>query len=91
MTLSSEEWRALIAARIRDARRESGFSQNTLAVALGLHPMTISKWERCLVTPSIESLVDVEKELGVRKEWILTGEGKMRKGRAGDEATQSVG
>tara|TARA_R110000824_G_scaffold95424_7_gene229479 strand:+ start:435 stop:596 length:162 start_codon:yes stop_codon:yes gene_type:complete len=53
--------------------------------------MTISKWERCLVTPSIESLVDVEEELGVRKEWILTGEGKMRKGRAGDEATQSVG
>jgi transcriptional regulator with XRE-family HTH domain len=79
--LSSEEWRTLIAWRIRKARREQGFSQNNLAVALGLHPMTVSKWERCLVTPSLETLVDVEKVLGVRKEWILTGEGEMN-GRA---------
>lgn len=90
MALSSEEWRTLIAARIRDARRESGFSQNNLAVALGLHPMTVSKWERCLVTPSIESFVDIERVLGVRKEWILTGEGSMKKEK-GNETTRLVG
>ncbi len=82
MTINSEEWRTLIAARIREARRHRGFSQNTLAVALGLHPMTVSKWERSLVTPSLESFVDIEKELKVRKEWLLTGEGGMEHGAA---------
>ncbi len=82
MTINSEEWRTLIAARIREARREKGFSQNNLAVALGLHPMTVSKWERSLVTPTLETLVDIESALGVRKEWILTGEGGMDHGTA---------
>lgn len=77
MVINSEEWRALIASRIREARREKGFSQNNLAVALGLHPMTVSKWERSLVTPSLETLVDIQRAMGIRKEWILTGEGDM--------------
>ena len=73
MPATSEEWRTLIAARLRQARRERGFSQNSLAVALGLHPMTVSKWERGVVTPSLESFVDIEKVLKVRKEWLVGG------------------
>ncbi|MBA57879.1 MAG: hypothetical protein CMQ40_01760 [Gammaproteobacteria bacterium] len=73
MPATSEEWRTLIAARLRQARREKGFSQNSLAVALGLHPMTVSKWERGVVTPSLESFVDIEKVLKVRKEWLVAG------------------
>ncbi len=73
MPATSEEWRTLIAARLRQARRERGFSQNSLAVALGLHPMTVSKWERGVVTPSLESFVDIEKVLKVRKEWLVAG------------------
>ncbi len=74
--MTSEEWRTLIAARMREARHHKGFSQNSLARELGLHPMTVSKWERCLVTPCLETLCDFEKVTGVRKEWVLTGLGE---------------
>ena len=44
--------RVVTANDIAGLRRRLGFSQVQLAQLLGVHPLTVSKWERGLLSPS---------------------------------------
>ncbi len=46
---------------VRDLRREIGLSQAELAKRLGVHPMTVSKWERDVAKPSPTVILALEK------------------------------
>ena len=45
-----------VPARLRSARRAVGLTQKQLAHALGVEPITVSRWERGVTTPSLPRL-----------------------------------
>lgn len=45
-----------IGARIRAARRGAALTQAELAAALGVEPITVSRWERGVTSPSLPRL-----------------------------------
>ena len=55
---------------------------NQLAEALGVSPQTISSWKSRESVPYAQC-VDVAREKGVSLDWLLTGEGPMHRGEAG--------
>lgn len=58
---------------------------NQLAEALGVSPQTISSWKSRESVPYAQC-VDVASEKGVSLDWLLTGEGPMRRGEVGPTA-----
>lgn len=42
--------------RVRAARRAAGLTQKQLAEALGVEPITVSRWERDVTSPSLPRL-----------------------------------
>lgn len=61
----------VVAARLSNARREKGFTQEELAVRLGITSQAISKWERALSLPDIDLLLDVSKILDVSINFLI--------------------
>ncbi|MDH1341530.1 helix-turn-helix domain-containing protein [Ectopseudomonas oleovorans] len=55
---------------------------NQLAERLGVSPQTISSWKSRESVPYAQC-VDVAGEKGVSLDWLLTGEGPMHRGEAG--------
>ena len=47
---------AATAAKVKRARKRAGMTQVEFALALGVHPMTVSKWERGTVKPGKSAL-----------------------------------
>ena len=45
-----------VGGRLRIARRSTGLTQKQLAEALGVEPITVSRWERGVTTPSLPRL-----------------------------------
>ena len=45
-----------VGGRLRIARRSVGLTQKQLAEALGVEPITVSRWERGVTTPSLARL-----------------------------------
>ena len=45
-----------VGGRLRIARRSAGLTQKQLAEALGVEPITVSRWERGVTTPSLPRL-----------------------------------
>jgi len=45
-----------VGGRLRTARRSVGLTQKQLAEQLGVEPITISRWERDVTTPSLPRL-----------------------------------
>lgn len=62
-----------IGQRIRLRRQELGLTQDDLAKALGVTPQHISAIELDQRAPSLDSLVNLAKELGVTTDFLLTG------------------
>jgi len=48
--------RGEVGGRLRIARRSVGLTQKQLAEALGVEPITVSRWERGVTTPSLPRL-----------------------------------
>lgn len=65
-------------ARVQQARKRKGWSQQTLAAAVGMSQSGIGELE----TKGSGSLktVEIAAALGVRAEWLTTGEGPMTEG-----------
>lgn len=59
--------------RIRIRRKELNLTQDDLAKALNVTPQHISAIEQNKRAPSLSSLVDVSKQLGVSTDYLLTG------------------
>ena len=45
-----------VGERLRTARRSSGLTQKQLAAELGVEPITVSRWERGVTTPTLPRL-----------------------------------
>jgi transcriptional regulator with XRE-family HTH domain len=45
-----------VGSRVRVARRAAGLTQKQLAEALGVEPITVSRWERDVTMPSVPRL-----------------------------------
>ena len=68
MTYSKE-----FGARLKEARKKSGLTQETIAKELNLDKSTISKYECGISSPDIEFIKGFAQYLNVRTDWLLFG------------------
>lgn len=62
--------------RLAAARRRKGLEQGQLAEMIGVHPKTISRWERDKQPAELENVEQLAKVLDVRMEWLRSGSGE---------------
>jgi transcriptional regulator with XRE-family HTH domain len=64
--------------RIRLARRHAGFSQASVAAAVGVQRSAVSHWEANNgKQPSVTHMRELAMACGVQFEWLATGRGNM--------------
>jgi transcriptional regulator with XRE-family HTH domain len=64
------------AARIKQARKDAGFSQASLAAHLGVDRSAVAQWERQTAAgPTVGHLAEIALATGVCFEWLATGRG----------------
>lgn len=63
--------------RLINLRKDSNYTQEELAVRLGVTPQAISKWERGMGYPDIELLVSLCHILNCSIDYLLEGENKV--------------
>jgi repressor LexA len=63
--------------RIREARENKEMDQGTLAKKTDVALRTLQRWEKGDQVPDSNYLLKLAKSIGVRPEWLLTGEGEM--------------
>ena len=56
---------------IRQARQLRGWTQHELALAIGQHPNSISRWERGPVRPSVDVVAEISRATGVSADFLL--------------------
>jgi transcriptional regulator with XRE-family HTH domain len=62
------------AERLKRLRLEKGYKQGELSRLLGIHEMSVSRWERGIVqSPDSETLIKLATALGTTSRWLLTG------------------
>lgn len=66
-----------IAARLKQARKSKGFTQDDLANALGVSRGVISNIEYEKAEPKLIVIRGICDTLKINEEWLLTGEGDM--------------
>ena len=72
-----------LGVRLKTARKAHRFTQLDIAKRLGVRGPNVSRWEKGDVAPGAKHLPRLAKALGVRVEWLLTGEGEMSVGEEG--------
>lgn len=70
---ASQQHRRLLGAAIRTNRKNLEFSQEKLAERAGLSTVFISRVERGVESPSVDSLVKIAKALGVSTRDLVKG------------------
>lgn len=79
---------ATLGMRIRKARHQAAISQAELARRVGVKRSAVTQWEHPDGTrPSVEHMLQVATETGVRFEWLATGRGTAR---SEDDAAPAV-
>ncbi|MGN1094423.1 MAG: helix-turn-helix domain-containing protein, partial [Candidatus Neoclostridium sp.] len=56
---------------LKEKRRECNISQGELAEKIGVHPQTVSKWERGKMLPDVGQFGDIANALGIPLEDVL--------------------
>ncbi|GAB6077281.1 helix-turn-helix domain-containing protein [Desulfurobacterium crinifex] len=64
-----------IGKRIKELREYLGLSQKEFAEALGIHPLSVSRYELGKSNPSPSILKLIEDKFGVNSEWLKKGKG----------------
>jgi len=72
-----------LGSRLRNSLELSGLTQKDVDSKLGLAQGHASKWIREKFTPSAYLLVEFSCLTCINLEWLLTGEGEMRKEKSG--------
>ena len=57
--------------RLKNLRRDAGFSQSDLSERIGVSVQSISKWENDNTMPDISQIVPLASVLGVSTDWLL--------------------
>ncbi len=65
--------RLLLGETVRAERKQAGFSQETLAEKAELSTVFISRIERGIESPSVDSLVKIAEALGVHVRDLVAG------------------
>lgn len=74
------------AARIKQARKDAGLSQASLAERLGVDRSAVAQWERNNAAgPTVGHLTKIALATGVSFEWLATGRGPRVIGGEGEE------
>lgn len=60
-----------IGQKIRELRKEKGWSQGDLGKKVGVHPQYLSAWETDSKTPSAEALIKLSRALNVSIDYLL--------------------
>lgn len=79
-----------VATKLSNARREKGFTQEELAVRLGVSSQAISKWERALSLPDIDLLLDVSKVLDISINHLLDTDAVSQEANGHDKSVYDV-
>jgi len=66
-----------ISDRIRLIRKHFGLNQRQLGEAAGVTKSAVSQWERGETTPQIAPLLELQRNLNVNPEWVMSGRGGM--------------
>jgi ribosome-binding protein aMBF1 (putative translation factor) len=72
--ISERPYKARVAARIRTARKNAGFTQQTLGDRIGKRRNHVNEWENGKVTPTLAHLELIAQATGVTVEWLLAEE-----------------
>ena len=72
--------------RVRDLRKEHGWSQGELAGKVGADPAQISRYENGRITPSADVVVRIAEVFDVSTDYLLVEDAPRRPFRRGDEA-----
>lgn len=72
--------------RVRDLRKEQGWSQGELAEKVGADPAQISRYENGRITPSADVVVRIAEVFNVSTDYLLVDDAPRRAFRRGDEA-----
>jgi transcriptional regulator with XRE-family HTH domain len=62
-----------LAERLQTAREAAQLNQNDFAGVVGVHPSTMSRWERGIGEPTVSELLKVAKVTGANFGWLATG------------------
>lgn len=67
-----------MALRVREARESKGWTQDDLARAAGVRPMTISRIERGAIkeSPGLDVMRGIARACGVSLDWLVDGLGE---------------
>lgn len=74
-------------SRLAESRRSRAYTQEELAVRLGVTPQAVSKWERGASFPDLELLADICELVGTSADYLL-GIGSQGMMENGDERAQ---
>lgn len=66
-----EQLREYLAANLKALRAAQGYAQDSLALDSGVHRTMLSKIERCLTNPSLDTLVKLANTLDVQVSDLL--------------------
>ena len=64
---------------IRRRREQLGMTQLRFALALGITPATVSKWETGVMSPKLKRMADVAKIFGITEQELMFPKKKMRR------------
>jgi DNA-binding XRE family transcriptional regulator len=73
--IAERPYKQRVAARIRLARKNAGFTQQAFGDEIGKRRNHVSEWETAKVTPSLKHLELIAEHTGVTVEWLLADEG----------------
>ena len=63
--------------RLKKARERRGLNQTELGNILGVSPQTVQLWEAGKTMPRHKRIDTLAKQLGVRSQWLIFGQGSM--------------
>ena len=69
-----------IASRLRQVRKNLGFSQTEFSEITGKARPTISRYERGTLSPDGDFLIQLKEKLNISIDWLLTGVGDPKIG-----------
>ena len=62
-----------IANRIRELRKNSGWTQKDLALRIDVSPQVVSNWERAYTAPDTEDVANLARVFDVPADYLLLG------------------
>lgn len=79
-----------IGSRIKQIRKYLNLTQQKFADELGLKQNTVATYEMNKTVPSDRTVMDICLKFNINKQWLLTGEGEMKKKVSEDEELASL-